>query len=117
MNVTTPKFGAQAIRKAYDIGWKPTEYLSNVAASVGAVLTPAGLDKSIGLITVGYFKDPTDKQWDNDASMKEWRAFMKKYYPDGNLADGSNVYGVHRGADARSRCSSSAAATCRATTS
>lgn len=93
VNVTTPKFGAQAIRKAYDIGWKPTEYLSAVAASVGTVLTPAGLDKSIGLNTVGYFKDPTDKQWDDDASMKEWRAFMKEYLPDGNLADGSNVYG------------------------
>ena len=93
VNVTTPKFGAQAIRKAYDIGWKPTEYLSAVAASVGTVLTPAGLDKSVGLNTVGYFKDPTDKQWDDDAAMKEWRAFMKEYLPDGNLADGSNVYG------------------------
>ncbi len=93
VNVTTPKFGAQAIRKAYDIGWKPTEYLSAVAASVGTVLTPAGLDKSVGLNTVGYFKDPTDKQWDDDPSMKEWRAFMKEYLPDGNLADGSNVYG------------------------
>ncbi len=93
VNVTTPKFGAQAIRKAYDIGWKPTEYLSNVAASVATVLTPAGLDKSIGLYTVGYFKDPTDKQWDDDPAMKEWRAFMKEYLPDGNLADASNVYG------------------------
>jgi branched-chain amino acid transport system substrate-binding protein len=93
VNVTTPKFGAQAIRKAYDIGWKPTEYLSNVAASVGAVLTPAGLDKSVGLNTVGYFKDPTDKQWDDDPAMKEWRAFMKEYLPDGNLTDGNNVYG------------------------
>jgi branched-chain amino acid transport system substrate-binding protein len=93
VNITTPKFGAQAIRKAYDIGWKPTEYLSSVAASVGAVLTPAGLDKSVGLVTVGYFKDPTDKQWDDDPAMKEWRAFMKDYLPDGNLADGSNVYG------------------------
>jgi branched-chain amino acid transport system substrate-binding protein len=93
VNITTPKFGAQAIRKAYDIGWKPTEYLSSVAASVGAVLTPAGLDKSVGLVTVGYFKDPTDKQWDDDPAMKEWRAFMKDYLPEGNLADGSNVYG------------------------
>jgi len=93
VNITTPKFGAQAIRKAYDIGWKPTEYLSSVAASVGAVLTPAGLDKSVGLVTVGYFKDPTDKQWDDDPAMKEWRAFMKDYLPEGKLADGSNVYG------------------------
>jgi branched-chain amino acid transport system substrate-binding protein len=93
VNVTTPKFGAQAIRKVYDIGWKPTQYLSNVAASVGAVLTPAGLDKSIGLNTVGYIKDPTDKQWDDDPSMKEWRAFMKEYVQDGNMSDGSNTYG------------------------
>ena len=93
VNVTTPKFGAQAIRKAYDIGWKPTEYLSNVSASVGSVLTPAGLDKSVGLRTVGYFKDPTDKQWDDDPAMKEWRAFMKEYVPEGSLSDGNNTYG------------------------
>ncbi len=92
VNVTTPKFAAQAIRKVYDIGWKPTQYLSNVSASVGTVLTPAGLDKSVGLNTVGYVKDPTDKQWDDDPAMKEWRAFMKEYVPDGNLSDGSNTY-------------------------
>jgi branched-chain amino acid transport system substrate-binding protein len=92
VNVTTPKFAAQAIRKVYDIGWKPTQYLSNVAASVGSVLTPAGLDKSVGLITVGYFKDPTDKQWDDDPAMKEWKAFMKEYVPDASLADANNTY-------------------------
>jgi ABC-type branched-subunit amino acid transport system substrate-binding protein len=93
VNVTTPKFAAQAIRKAYDIGWKPRQYLSNVSASVGSVLTPAGLDKAVGVYTVGYFKDPTDKQWDDDPAMKEWRAFMKEYMPDANLSDASNVYG------------------------
>ncbi len=93
VNVTTPKFGAQAIRKAYDIGWKPTQYLSNVAASVGSVLTPAGLEKSVGISTVGYFKDPTDKQWDDDPAMKEWKAFMKEYVPDASLSDGNNTYG------------------------
>ena len=92
VNVTTPKFGAQAIRKAYDIGWKPKEYLSNVAASVAGVLTPAGLDKSVGLVTVGYFKDPTDKQWDSDPAMKEYKAFMKEYDPEGNATDANNVY-------------------------
>jgi branched-chain amino acid transport system substrate-binding protein len=92
VNVTTPKFAAQAIRKVYDIGWKPMQYLSNVAASVGSVLTPAGLDKSIGINTVGYFKDPTDKQWDDDPAMKEWRAFMKQYVPDASLTDASNTY-------------------------
>jgi ABC-type branched-subunit amino acid transport system substrate-binding protein len=93
VNVTTPKFAAQAIRKVYDIGWKPTQYLANVSASVGSVLTPAGLDKSVGLITVGYFKDPTDKQWDDDPAMKDYKAFMKEYYPEGNVIDASNAYG------------------------
>jgi branched-chain amino acid transport system substrate-binding protein len=92
-NVTTPKFAAQAIRKAYDIGWKPLHFLNNVSTSVATVLTPAGLEKSVGLISTAYIKDPTDKQWANDAAIEKWRAFMKKYYPDGSLTDNSNVYG------------------------
>ena len=93
VNITTPKFAAQAIRKAYDIGWKPVQYLNNVSQSVGSVLTPAGLDKSVGILSSTYGKDPTDPQWDKDPAMNEWRAFMKKYYPDGNLTDSSNTYG------------------------
>ena len=92
-NVTTPKFSAQAIRKAYDSGWKPTHYVNNVSASVGSVLKPAGLEKAVGVISTQYLKDPTDPQWENDPAIKEWKAFMAKYYPDGNLADLSNVYG------------------------
>jgi len=92
-NVTTPKFAAQAIKKAYEIGWRPTQFLNNVSASVGSVLVPAGLEASQGLITTAYLKDPTDPQWKNDKAFLEWVAFMKKYYPDGNLADGSNVFG------------------------
>jgi branched-chain amino acid transport system substrate-binding protein len=92
-NITTPKFAAQAIRKAYDIGWKPLHFLNNVSTSVASVLTPAGLDKSTGLISTAYLKDPTDKQWENDPAIEKWRAFMKKYYPDGSLIDNSNVYG------------------------
>jgi branched-chain amino acid transport system substrate-binding protein len=92
-NITTPKFAAQAIRKAYDIGWKPAHYLNNVSTSIGSVLKPAGLEKSVGLISTQYLKDPLDEQWKDDASIKEWRAFMGKYYPEGNLADGSNLYG------------------------
>ena len=92
-NITTPKFAAQAIRKAWDSGWKPVHYLNNVSAGVGSVLKPAGLDKSVGLITTIYFKDPTDPQWKNDAAMLAWTAFMKKYYPEGDLIDGANVYG------------------------
>jgi branched-chain amino acid transport system substrate-binding protein len=92
-NVATPKFAAQAIRKAYDIGWKPVHYVNNVSASVASVLTPAGLEKAIGLITTAYLKDPTDQRWANDPAVLQWRDFMKKYYPDGNLADNSNIYG------------------------
>jgi branched-chain amino acid transport system substrate-binding protein len=92
-NITTPKFAAQAIRKAYDIGWKPLHFLNNVSTQVGSVLKPAGLEKSVGLISTAYIKDPTDKQWANDEAIKKWEAFMKKYYPDGSLIDNSNVYG------------------------
>jgi ABC-type branched-subunit amino acid transport system substrate-binding protein len=93
VNITTPKFAAQAVRKVYDIGWKPVHYLNNVGASVGSVLKPAGLEKSVGVITTQYLKDYTDKQWADDAAMKKFEAFMKKYYPEGNLNDASNVYG------------------------
>src|SRR5688500_2064540 len=92
-NVATPKFAAQAIRKVYDIGWKPVHYLNNVSTSVGSVLTPAGLDKSVGLITTAYFKDPTDKRWDDDAAVNKWRDFMKKYHADANVHDSFNIYG------------------------
>jgi branched-chain amino acid transport system substrate-binding protein len=91
--IATPKFAAQAIRKVYDVGWRPLTFLNNVATSVAAVLEPAGLEKSQGLITALYYKDPTDPQWDNDAAMKAWREWIKKYYPDGNLADSLNVFG------------------------
>ena len=92
-NITTPKFAAQAIKKAAEIGWKPTHYLNNVSASVGSVLTPAGLDNSVGIITTQYGKDPTDPQWANDKGMQDWKAWMAKYYPSGDLKDASNVYG------------------------
>ena len=92
-NITTPKFAAQAIRKAYDIDWKPVHYLNNVSASIGSVLTPAGLDKSVGLISVAYLKDPLDAEWEKDKGMLDWRAFMAKYFPDGDLKDASNIYG------------------------
>jgi branched-chain amino acid transport system substrate-binding protein len=92
-NVGTPKFAAQAIRKAYDIGWKPVQYLNNVSSSIGAVLTPAGLEKSVGIITTAYLKDYSDAQWANDPAVKRWESFMRKYYPTGDLNDISNMYG------------------------
>jgi branched-chain amino acid transport system substrate-binding protein len=92
-NITTPKFAAQAIRKAADIGWKPAHYLNNVSSSVAAVLKPAGFENSQGIVTAAYLKDPTDKQWDNSDDMKAWRVWMAKYNPSASLADGFNVYG------------------------
>jgi len=92
-NVTTPKFAAQAIRKVYDMGWRPLQILNNVSTSVGAVLTPAGVDKSVGLISAIYFKDPVDPQWKNDPGFKEYAAWFKKYYPEGDINDGFNVAG------------------------
>ena len=92
INITTPKFGAQAVRKAWDTGWKPLHIINNVSASVGSVLTPAGLDKSVGLLTLQYYKDPNDPQWKDDPSMLEWRAFMGRYYREGDPKDASNLY-------------------------
>jgi branched-chain amino acid transport system substrate-binding protein len=92
-NITTPKFAAQAIKKAAEIGWKPTHYLNNVSISVSSVMAPAGLENGIGIITAQYGKDPTDPQWANDPAMKDWQAFMKKYYPSGSLTDANSVYG------------------------
>src|SRR5690349_8721276 len=92
INITTPKFGAQAVRKAFDSGWKPLHIINNVSASVGSVLTPAGLDKSVGLMTVQYYKDPNDPQWKDDPAMLEWRAFMGRYYKEGDPKDASNLY-------------------------
>ena len=88
-----PKFAAQAIRKVYDIGWKPTHIVSNVSSSVGAVMKPAGPEKAVGVISATYGKDPTDPQWQDAPDMKEWMAWMKKYYPAGNITDANNTYG------------------------
>ena len=93
INITTPKFSALAIRKVYDIGWKPVHYLNNVGLSVGSVLVPAGLEKSVGLITVAYLKDAVDTQWSNDPGMKDFLAFMAKYLPDAKISDSNNIYG------------------------
>jgi branched-chain amino acid transport system substrate-binding protein len=87
-----PKFAAQAIRKVHDLGWKPMFIMSNVSISVGSVLTPAGPESAIGMISTGYLKDPTDHQWDDDAGMQEWRAFMAKYMPGSDLTDANYVY-------------------------
>jgi branched-chain amino acid transport system substrate-binding protein len=92
-NITTPKFAAQAIKKAAEIGWKPVQYLNSVSSSVAGVLTPAGLDSSVGLISGAYIKDPTDPQFQSGKEWDDWVGWMKKYYPAGALNDNFNVYG------------------------
>ena len=92
-NVTTPKFAAQAIKKAHEIGWKPVHLLNNVSNSVGSVLKPAGLEASKDILSTGYLKDPTDPTWNDDAGKKEWLAFMDKYFPDGDKTSSFTVYG------------------------
>ena len=87
------KFAAQAIRKVYDIGWKPTHFLTNVSISVGVVMQPAGLEKGIGVISAAYLKDPTDPQWQDTPEYKEWLAWMKKYNSSANVSDVFSVYG------------------------
>jgi branched-chain amino acid transport system substrate-binding protein len=94
ISAATPKFAAMVIRKVYDLSWKPgLKIMSNVSASVGAVMVPAGVEKGVDFITAGYLKDPTDPTWDNDAGMKQWRGFMAQYLPDADLADLNFVYG------------------------
>jgi branched-chain amino acid transport system substrate-binding protein len=93
LTIATPKFAAQAIRKVHDIAWKPLHLITNVSASIGGTLVPAGLEKSVGLVTALYQKVTTDPRWENDQGYKDWLAWMKAYNPDGDLADGSNVTG------------------------
>jgi branched-chain amino acid transport system substrate-binding protein len=91
-NIAIPKFAAQAIRKAGDIGWKPVQYLNNVSASVAATMKPAGFENCQGIISSQYLMDPTDHQWDANADMKAWHDFMAKNMPGANTADASYVY-------------------------
>ncbi len=94
-NITTPKFAAQAIKQAAEIGWKPLHILHNVSNSVGGVLKPAGLDNSKDILSTGYGKDPTDPEWKDDPGYKDWVAFMDKYYPDGDRTSAFTVYGYN----------------------
>ncbi|BAL74177.1 ABC transporter substrate-binding protein [Bradyrhizobium cosmicum] len=93
MNITTPKFAAQAIKKNAEIGWKPLHFLNNVSASVGSVIKPAGFDAAQDVVSAAYLKDTTDKQWDNDAGMKAYVEFMTKYFPEGDKTDNGTVVG------------------------
>jgi branched-chain amino acid transport system substrate-binding protein len=91
-NISIPKFAAQSMRKAAEIGWKPVQYLNNVSGQVTTTMKPAGFENVQGVITAAWLKDPTDKQWDGDAEMKAWREWMGKYMPGANLGDVNYVY-------------------------
>ena len=93
ISVTTPKFAAQAIKKLAEIQWTPLHLVSNVSASVGSVIKPAGFENSQGILSAAYAKDGADAQWDNDPGMKQFYDFMAKDFPEGNKLDISTVVG------------------------
>jgi ABC-type branched-subunit amino acid transport system substrate-binding protein len=93
VNISTPKFAAQAIKKVAELGWQPLHILNNVAASIGAVLRPAGFENAKGILTTSYLKDQTDPTNANDPGVVAWTAFMNKYYPEGDKTNSSNVSG------------------------
>ena len=88
-----PRFAAQAIRRVHDIGWRPMMFMTNVSVSVGAVMTPAGAERGVGLITSDFRKDQSDPAWANDPGMAEWRTFMQRYLPNADLTDNNFTYG------------------------
>jgi len=91
-NISIPKFAAQSMRKAAEIGWKPAQYLNNVSGQVSTTMKPAGFDNVQGVITAAWLMDPTDKQWADNAEMKTWREWMAKYNPAGNVQDVNYCY-------------------------
>ncbi|MBS0241009.1 MAG: ABC transporter substrate-binding protein [Proteobacteria bacterium] len=92
-NITTPKFAAQSIKKAAEIGWKPVHYLNNVSSSFGSVFKPAGIEASQGIILALYRKNVSDPQWADSADMKEFKAFMAKYMPNADINDDGHNFG------------------------
>jgi ABC-type branched-subunit amino acid transport system substrate-binding protein len=93
VDIATPKFAAQAIKKVAEIEWKPLHILNNVSISVGSVLKPAGFENAQGIISAAYLKDATDPQWDNDPGMKKFLAFLAKEFPEGNKLDNNVITG------------------------
>ncbi|MBU6458867.1 MAG: ABC transporter substrate-binding protein [Bradyrhizobium sp.] len=93
VDITTPKFAAQTIKKMAELQWKPMHLLTDVSISIGAVMKPAGLEASEGILTAGYLKDASDPQWKDDAGMKKFLAFIDKYMPGANLAELNLAYG------------------------
>ena len=95
VDITTPKFAAQAIRKTAEIGWKPVHFLNIVSTSIGAVIKPAGFENAQGIISVAYLMDPLDPRWKDDPGMKAFDEFLAKDFPEGNRADSLVVTGYN----------------------
>jgi len=95
INIATPKFAAQAIKKMAEIQWKPLHILNNVSASIGAVIKPAGFENAQDIVSVAYLMDPADPQWKDNADMKGFDEFLAKYFPEGNRLDGSVMVGYN----------------------
>jgi len=95
VDITTPKFAAQAIRKAAEIGWKPMHILASVATSIGAVIKPAGFENAQDIVSLAYLMDPSDPQWSDDPGMKAFDDFLAKFFPEGNRADNFIVTGYN----------------------
>jgi len=93
LEVATPKFAAQSIKKIAELSWKPLQIVVNVSLSIGSVMKPAGLDASQGVLTAAYAKDGADPRWNDDPGMKKWTAFLDKYMPGADRTDSSLVYG------------------------
>ena len=93
VDLSIPKFAAQAIKKMAEIQWKPAHFLNSVSSSITATIKPAGFDNAQGIITAEYLKDPTDSQWKNDPDIKTWNAFLDKYYSEANRSDAFVIYG------------------------
>jgi branched-chain amino acid transport system substrate-binding protein len=82
MHFSTPKFGAQAIRKVADLGWKPLQIVATPASSIGAVMKPAGVENAVGVVTAHFIKQPGSPEWANDGEMKEYLEFMRRWVPN-----------------------------------
>jgi branched-chain amino acid transport system substrate-binding protein len=92
VTAATPKFAAQAIRRVSDLGWRPLHCLSYTSSSIAAVMEPAGVARGTGIVTAMFVKDSTDPAWANDPGLNEWRAFMARYMPEGDLKEGFFIY-------------------------
>jgi ABC-type branched-subunit amino acid transport system substrate-binding protein len=91
MNFSIGKFTAQSIRKVHELGWDALHFVPYTAASSQAVLKGAGFDKAKGIISSAFYKSSADPKWSNDAEYLAWQAWMKKYYPSGDISDDYNV--------------------------